>query len=146
MWDGQAKHSCLWRTMKTETMCESSPGSPKEQLLSALPRAARAARCRIPEPPTLSAWGSPSRAPRNAPPAPCVPGGEGLGMRLPLQQSYSSKAISFPSGCTEPVVMGRSRIRVPGGAPRSCSCAAGPRCKDQSPLCYLVLLSLEAAK
>lgn len=31
-------------------MRESSPGSPKEQLLSALPRAARAARCRIPEP------------------------------------------------------------------------------------------------
>lgn len=140
MWDGQAKHSCLCRTIQTETVCESSPASPKE------PRAARAAWCRIPKPPTPLAQCSPAGTGLRAPPAPRVPGGEGLKMQEHLQQPYASKGIPFPSGCTKPVIMGRSRSQVPGGAPRSCFCAAGPRRKDQSLLCYLVLLSLEAAR
>lgn len=140
-WNVGRTHSCLCRTIQTETVCESSPGSPEEQLLC-WPRAARAAWCRIAEPLMPSAQCSPAGTGLRAPPAPRVPGGEGLEMQEPLQQSYSSKAIPCPSGCTKPVIMGRSRSQIPGGAPRSCFCAAGLQCKDQRLLCYLVLLSL----
>lgn len=109
MWDGQAKHSCLCRTIQTETVCESSPGSPKE------PRAARAAWCRIPKPPTPLAQCSPAGTGLRAPPAPRVPGGEGLKMQEHLQQPYSSKAIPFPSGCTNLSIWAGAGAKYPAG-------------------------------